>query len=66
MHTDNHRSNTGFDLHIIKHPEIERVIAILQKDIPLAEIIREISFFHGPVIPRLSDCMRAMLTRLPR
>lgn len=49
----------------IEQWEIEQIIKILQSDKPIEQVIKEINFFHGAPIPRMSDCLRAMLCAAP-
>ncbi len=50
----------------IKQPEIEEIVLILKdKSLTTAQKTSKISLFHGAVLPRISDCIRAMLTAAP-
>lgn len=46
--------------------QIETIMNLLSdKKIPLERVKKEIDFFHGQIIPRMSDCIRAMLCAAP-
>lgn len=49
----------------IPQKQIEEIIALINSGDSLKSIIDNISIFHGPIIPRISDCLRGMLKAAP-
>ena len=49
----------------IKQHEIENVMQLIGSNNTNETIIKTINFFHGDLIPRISDCLRAMMCAAP-